>query len=572
MRRRIVSLLVAVLVSCLASAQLRFDYFYIEAEKFRLSEDYTTAAELYRHCLDINPQSAEALYNLGIIHLYLREDSIGMALLRRATELAPGNPWYLESLASLYLDQRDTENVIPVLERMAAIQTRRSDVLDQLSTLYHTVGQTEKAIEALNRIELLEGKSAQLSVDKATLYGELNQKDKADAELQSLIDEFPHDMNTKVLVGNEYRKNGQMERAWDIYKEVLEKEPTNAFLQLALLDYYQSMNDEARFNHLRDSLLYADRTASELRVMLMRDYIEKSQRDTTLRDSVMKAFDAVLSRPQSDIRMLTLKAAYQSYIGKDEEEVMETMHELLEVEPGNQWALSSLLKYYASKNDFTGMEDICRRGMNYRPEELGYPYYLALALGQQDKTQDAIDVLCQGLRTKGENEMPSLVSDIYSVLGDLYAQQKRTEEAFAAYDSALVYMEDNPSVLNNYAYYLSLRNERLDRAEQMSYRAIKAEPDNLNFLDTYAWILFMKEDYASARIYIDKVVSPAAVDEALLSNPDLSGLLIEHAGDIYMQCGQTAEALRYWRLAEKKGDDTCTNVLHKKIKRKKYLK
>ena len=75
-----------------ASAQTRFDYFYLEAEKYRLAEDFTTAAELYQHCLDINPDAAEAMYNLGLIHLYMREDTLGLPLLKRATELAPDNP------------------------------------------------------------------------------------------------------------------------------------------------------------------------------------------------------------------------------------------------------------------------------------------------------------------------------------------------------------------------------------------------------------------------------------------------------------------------------------------------
>ncbi|MCR4921784.1 MAG: tetratricopeptide repeat protein [Bacteroidaceae bacterium] len=560
---------------CLAAtAQTRFDYFYLEAEKYRLAEDYTTAAELYRHCLDINPDAAEATYHLGIIHVYLREDSVALALLKRATELAPDNPWYLETLAAIYLGQRDTEEVIPVLERMAAIQTRRSDILERLAAIYHTVGRTEDAIATLNRIELLEGKSAQLSVTKSEYYMEMEQAEQAHAELQALLDEFPHDMNTKIVVGNEYRKAGDMERANALYQEVQRKEPTNAYLQIALLDYYESAHDTVSFGHLRDSLLYAPSTEDNLRVMLMRDYIEKVRRDTTLRPALMHAFDVVLTQPQKNAQILILKAAYQSFVKVDEAALDTTLHRILDVEPGNQLALSELLKHYASRNDFEGMEDICRRGVNYRPEELGYPYYLALALIQQDKTREATEALEQGLRTKGDDEDAQLVSDMFSILGDLYAKESADsayEKTFAAYDSALVYRDDNASVLNNYAYYLSLRDEQLDRAEEMSYRAIKAEPNNLNYLDTYAWILFMKKDYAAARIYMDKVVRPTETDEELLADEQLSGVLFEHAGDIYIQNGQPDVALRFWRLAIQRNDENCTPLLQKKIKKKKYL-
>ena len=139
-------------------------------------------------------------------------------------------------------------------------------------------------------------------------------------------------------------------------------------------------------------------------------------------------------------------------------------------------------------------------------------------------------------------------------------------------DSALVYMEDNIMCLNNYAYYLSLKGEQLDRAEEMSYRTIRQEPDNITYLDTYAWILFKKGDFAHARTYMDKVVNPEKTDEEILADDRLMGNLIEHAGDIYAHLDEPETALRLWKLAKEKGDATCTPQLKKKIKRKKYIK
>ena len=152
------------------SAQTNFDYFYLEAEKCRLAEDYSSAMDLYRHCLDINPEAPEALYNIGLLYLYLRSDSIGTAYIRQACQRDANNPYYLETLAALYLNKRDAESSIPVLEKMAVLQPRRSDILSQLAQLYSTVGDTDKAIDVLDRIELLEGFSPQVSVEKFRLY------------------------------------------------------------------------------------------------------------------------------------------------------------------------------------------------------------------------------------------------------------------------------------------------------------------------------------------------------------------------------------------------------------------
>jgi len=553
-------------------AQTTFDYFYLEAEKCRLAEDYSSAMDLYRHCLDINPEAPEALYNIGLLHLFLRSDSLGTAYIRQACELDANNPYYLETLGALYLNRRDAESAIPVLEKMTVLQSRRSDILSQLVQLYSTVGNTDKAIGALNRIELLEGPSPQLSVEKFRLYKEKGELDSAFIQLQALCDDSPHDMNLRIVVGSQYMQAGDTLKALEIYDEVRRQEPTNTNLQLATMDYYRDCGKEDRYNQMRDSLLCHPESSTPLRVLLLKSYIADVQRDSTYATQLSAAFDTLLARPQKDTEVLIMKAAYQTFSKQPKEAVCQTMRQVLDVDPGNETALRELLQYYAEQNDGKGVEDISRRGLNYHPEEIAYAYYLGMALAEQKKLKDAAEVLQQGLRVRTEEVHPYLVSNVFGVLGDIYYQQQMEQEAFAAYDSALVYKDDNIMCLNNYAYYLSLKNEQLDRAEEMSYRTIRQEPDNITYLDTYAWILFMKGDYAHARSYMDKVVNPEKTDEELLADDKLQGNLIEHAGDIYAHLSEPETALRLWKLAKQKGDDTCTPQLKKKIKRKKYIK
>lgn len=570
--RRLSFILILLFGSLVVKAQANFDYYYMEAEKCRLQEDYSSAMDLYRHCLDINPQAPEALYNIGLLYLYMRSDSIGTSYIRQACERDANNPYYLETLAALYLNKRDAESAIPVLEKMASLQSRRSDILSQLASLYSTVGDNEKAIGALNRIELLEGISPQVSIEKYRLYKEKGQLDSAFVQLQALCEESPHDMNLRVVIGSQYMQAGDTVKALEIYDEVRQKEPTNTNLQLATMDYYRDSEQDERYNKMRDSLLFCPDSPTQLRILMLQSYIADVQRDSTYTPRLVAAFDTLLARPQQDAQVLIMKAAYQVYSKQPKEALCQTMRQVLDVEPGNETALRELLQYYAEKNDDKGVEDISRRGLNYHPEEIAYAYYLGMALAEQKKLTDATDVLQQGLRVRTEFVSERLVSNVFGVLGDIYYQQGKEQEAFAAYDSSLVYMEDNIMCLNNYAYYLSLKGEQLDRAEEMSYRTIRQEPENITYLDTYAWILFMKGDYAHAKTYMDKVVNPEKTDEELLADEQLMGNLIEHAGDVYALFGEPETALRFWKLAKQKDDNTCTPLLRKKIKRKKYFK
>ena len=82
--------------------------------------------------------------------------------------------------------------------------------------------------------------------------------------------------------------------------------------------------------------------------------------------------------------------------------------------------------------------------------------------------------------------------------------------------------------LNNYAYYLSERGERLTKAEEMSFKTIKAEPKNSTYLDTYAWILYMEERYAEAQIYIEQAIQN--MDET-----QDNSVILEHAEKIKLK-------------------------------------
>lgn len=569
---RCLCVLVFVLLSGGMKAQSAYDYFFIEAEKSQMAEDYASAMELYRHCLDINPDGAAAIHGLGVLYTYVfPKDSVGTTMLRRACELDNHNPWYLETLASVYLDRRNVDDAVPVLEQLSSIQPRRTDVLSHLASLYKSSGQFEKAIDVLNRIEVQEGMSAQLSLEKFSLYKGKEELDSAFMELQKLCDEFPHDMNYKVLMANQYQAADELEKAEEIYSVVRKKAPSNVNLQLARLDLLERTGQHEQYRLLRDSLMYDASCGSELRVYLLRSCIEEAQRDTSLLPNVDEAFDKLLSMPQKDVSLLTLKVAYQAFVNAGEDKQAETMRRILEVEPDNEFALSRLLIYYSKRMDSPALEDICRRGVNYHPEQLLYAFYLGIVLMQQDKDSEAMEVFRHGLQTKPEDADDVVVSDMFAALGDIYHQFDMKKEAYEAYDSALVYVEDNISCLNNYAYFLFLDGDRLDRAEEMSYRTIKAEPDNITYLDTYAMILFAKKDYAGARIYMDRVIHPEWSDEEILEKTDIKGTLIEHAGDIYVMYGDTARALRYWQLAASLGDDTCSPQLKKKIKQKKYI-
>lgn len=214
------------------------------------------------------------------------------------------------------------------------------------------------------------------------------------------------------------------------------------------------------------------------------------------------------------------------------------LHTILRIAPDNAGARLQLVSYAWDAKDLDEVVSLCQDARQYNPEEMAFYYYQGMAFYQKDQRDKALEAFQNGISVITQESNPAIVSDFYAVMGDLFYQKGLPQQAFEAYDSCLQWKDDNIMCMNNYAYYLSELGQQLDKAEQMSYKTIKAAPKNATYLDTYAWILFMKERYAEAKIYID---------QALQNDSDSSAVIIEHAGDIYAKgkrrtCGSAVAA------------------------------
>lgn len=554
--------------------QQRIQNLYFESAKQRMLGNNSAAYEILLSCNEICPDIPEVLYDEGLYELGLHRDSTALLKFERACALDPQNVFYQETLASYYLNTRTKEKALPYLEKLAALQPSRSDVLSQLVSLYANAGSYDDAIVALNKIELLEGKLPNVSYQKYLLYRAQKEEEKAFDELEALCREYPHELSYRLTIAEELVKVGRIEEAQVIFDEVKKLEPESNQLKLSLLELYRATQQDSLFLATRDSLLYHQDTPSQVRIALLRDYItDEIKHDSIGKERIKNVLDRVDSLYPQDIELLQLQAAYlATYESKNDSAFLQVMDRMYELEPQNTQTLFYLMQYYAEHVQLDKLEDICRRGVLVHPEELVCHFYLGISCFQQGKKEEALKAFEAGLVQKNDQSKPTMVAELYNMMGDVLHELGRTEEAYAAYDSCLTYQDNKTMCLNNYAYFLCLENRDLDKAEEMSYRTLRLEPKNTTFIDTYAWILFTKGDYPEAQEYIDKVCNPELPDSLLQSDSTLSGVVFEHAGDIAAMNGNIEQALRFWQLALDCNDEDTTALLPRKIKLKKYLK
>ena len=539
--------------------QRKYDYFFLEAARLKIQKDYDAAFDLLQHCLTINPNASSALWELAQYYLFLKQMPQGQAALEKAVENDPGNYWYSQGLANLYQQQDETEKATKLLESMSVRFTDKLDPLYALLDIYNRQEQYDKVIATLNRIEGKMGKSEQLSMEKFRIYLQMKDNKNAFHEIESLVAEYPMDSRYQVVLGDVYMQNGKKEEAYNMYRKVLDAEPDNAMAMYSLASYYEATGQKELYQQQMDTLLLNKKVPSETKLNVMRQFVVQNEQDGKDSTRVINLFNRILEQEPDDAGIPMLYSQYLLSKGMNKE-AFPVLRQVLAIDPTNTAARMMLLGEAVRKEDYNDVINLCEAGVETNPEMLEFYFYLAIAYNQAERTDDVISICRKALTQITADSKKEVVSDFYSILGDAYHTKKLNTEAYAAYDSALVYNPSNIGALNNYAYYLSVERRNLDKAEEMSYKTVKAEPNNATYLDTYAWILFEKGNYAEARLYID---------DAMKNDGGKSDVIVEHCGDIYYMTGDADKALEYWKQALEIGSKSKT--LKQKIQKKKYI-
>ena len=540
----------------------RYDRLFLEAIIEREKGNDAAAFEMLRHCLDIKPEASEAYYYLAHYYLRMKDNDKALAAFKKASLLEPDNVNYLETLAQMYLQSQDLESATETFERLSKAEPDREDVLGMLVQLYsNDKNQYPKAIATLDRMEQLDGMNERISYAKAEFYQKMGNGKAAIAEMKKLADQYPNDLNYRNAYADMLLVNNNEKKAIDIYRGILKEAPANSKVLFSMRTYFLGQGNTVAADSMTVNILTRSNANTDEKIYLLRQEVMDNENDGGDSTKVIQLFERTINAKGSDPSIGLLYASYMELKKMPKADINRVLEDVLEKAPDNAAARLQLIADAWERKDYDRVVTLCSAARQYNPDEMAFYYYQGVALSQQDKTDEALDTFKNGISVINEQSSPDIVSDFYAIMGDLLHEKGDKQQAFAAYDSCLQWKPDNLGCLNNYAYYISESGGNLSKAEEMSYKTIKAEPKNATFLDTYAWILFRQERYAEAKIYID---------QTLQCDSDSSAVIVEHAGDIYAKCGDIDKAVELWTEALKKSPDN--QLLARKARQRKYIR
>lgn len=534
--------------------RVEFEYLFFNSNREKILGNYDLAEVSLLQALRIDPNSAATMYELANIYAFKNNKKQALFYSKKAALIDPDNIWYQLLYIDCLKENKQASEVVTVYQKLLKKYPERIDFYFELANAYLYANKTADAIKTYDKIEDLTGVTEDASMQKYKIYKATNNFESALEEIKKLIKTFPKEGKYYGIMGELYQEKGQSEKALAAYNDLLKVDPENAQVHLSLADYYRNQKqNEKAFEEIKIAFKSKDLNI-DTKIKILISYYSITETYTELKADADELCKIIVEVHPDDAKAFSM---YGDFLYRDKkfQEARTQFRKAIAIDNGKYELWYQLLLIESELNDFVAMQKESKEAIELFPNQ-ALPYFFNGAANIQLKNyKTAIKVLNEGKEFVYDD--PILIQ-FYANIGDAQNQLKNYSASDSAYNKALEIDPNNVYVLNNYSYYLSLRNTDLERAEAMSKKSNEIEPNNNSYQDTYGWILYQMKKYDDAKVWIGK-----ALDNGGKNN----GILLEHYGDVLYKLGDTENALKYWMDAKKAG--STSEFIEKKIADKK---
>jgi len=531
------------------------DFFYEGIKAELVQNNIVAAIANYQKCIEYYPDDFAAHFKLGQVYYKAGRYADAASSFEIAFSLSNNDLFAGNQLVLAYMKLSEFKKAINVLLSLHNTYPQNVEVQLDLSNVYLAAGQLAKSIKVLDELEKQIGVTEPVSNQKKLIYLNLNKLESAVAEIEKLIKAYPENTDYIRLLIDVYVSNRKDDKVFDLYKKITEINPNDGSAQLILADYYLRYNMTEKANQAAEKAISnPDLDLNSKITFLLLNYLNKEINNSN-KDIVLKYVEMIVSLHGDDSRVYSFRGDVKSALKQDDEALADYM-KALEGEKNILLLWNKVIVGLMKKQDFQQSLQYCNQAIEHFPLSPELYLYAGMSNIRLKKFQEAASSLSSGLNYIKTNEI--LKFQFYANLGEAYNGLKEFTNSDEYFEKAIAIDSLDVSLLNNYAYYLSLRKDKLDRAEALSLKTITKYPDEPAYLDTYGWILFQKGNYQKAKEYIGKALEKRAWDADLL----------EHYGDVLYHLNDIEGAVTYWGKAKSKGSTSLT--LDKKIAGRRY--
>ena len=514
--------------------KLDYDHDFIEGTKLKLFGNLPDAASMLTRCTEVNPYDAAAHYQLAEIYTTVDDYKFALRHARLAARYNPQNEWYQMQLANLYMTEKNIDSAIVVLRQIVDTQPNNTDLRNNLATLYLEKNDYRKALKELDKIEKTYGFTEDVAIAKYRVYLKKKDLKKIESVLKKGIKKYPDDMRFYGLLAELYSMTGREREAKEYYTKLLEVDPENAIGFISMIEFNKGYGNDAKALEEMQRMYDMKTIDPDLKVEL---YLHLSS-DSIFFKKHYKQMDVLIKqlfeKYPENFRVRIVNAD-RNLREKNFEGAKDDLLFITSRVQTNYFLWEQLFYLLNLLQDNETLYESTAKALQHFDDRYLFNFFHGLAASMLKKYDEAIPAYRRTIEFLKKEKEPDRDVELqtYVFLAEACNDQKLYRESDEAFEMALAIAPDNPLILNNYSYYLSLREEKLELAEKYIKRCIAMEPNSNTYLDTYGWVLYKLGRVDEAIIMIEKAMKNGGSD-----NPEI----VSHLCELLTVAGRTDEA------------------------------
>ncbi|HEX2787008.1 MAG TPA: tetratricopeptide repeat protein [Ignavibacteria bacterium] len=499
------------------TAELKFNY-YDALQNYQTALKYDKAAGIY--------------FAIANLQFTLDKPADALSSINSALRISPDDITYLELKAGILRAQEKYDKAAETYEAIIRKKPDYTYGLYSLARMYQHLNKPEKAIVIYEKITDEIGYDFDVLKRMYEIYFQNKDYEKCVETLSAILKIYPFDIAYKKQLAALYVMINRPDEAEQLYTEILIIDPKDKEILTELTKIYFVKNEmDKGFEKFRkilgkDSLSYAEK------IQLGEIYYNLIVQDREAITIAKNIFTNVSENyPDKWVPYYFLGAI--DIVNKDFDSYTAKFEKALQLADTAKDALLQIGYVYYTQNKITEADDALAKAVRLYPEDFQANYFYGLVLQRKGDEPTAINYFEYALEINPDDV------GMLSTLALAYDNQKMYDKSDEAHEKALRLDPESALILNNYAYQLSERGVKLDKALAMSKKSLQKEPKNASYLDTIGWIYYKMKQYEEARSYIM---------QSLQVNGG-SAVVNEHMGDIYNAMGDKDNARKYWQKA-----------------------
>lgn len=528
--------------------RVNFTILYGDAVTQKIIGNLDQALDKFQACLKLNPAHGATNYEIASIYFITKKYEASLPFFDVAIKAEPTNKWYLQGYIQALIELKRYKECEKLYKQLIKLEPDNHDYVLELADVFIAQKKYKEAINLFDELEKQIGIHPEISMQKQKLYEGMGKTQAALEEILKLIRAFPNKAEYYGVLAEVYLTMNKKDEALKAYEKVIELEPENPIIHLALANFYQEKGDlNKSFEYLKEAFQNPEVNIDD-KVKIMLSYYEISQHNTMRKTQAYKLLDLLIEAHPNEPKAWSIKGDYLVRDRRFEEAI--SCFETVNKYDNSRYAIwEQLLRLYAETRNWQMLAKRSEEAVELFPLHPLLYLYNGTAWLQLKDFNKALEAF-----TVGKDlviDARDLKSEFYIGLGDAYFGLKNFTEMEKAYENAIATDPLNISAKNNFAYHLAKTNRNLVKALELITDALKQQPKNIFYLDTQGYIFFRLKQYEKAR---------QVFEELLKMGGERFGEILEHYGDVLFFLGEKQKALEFWEKAKATGGELSDQI------------